>query len=508
MAVALRFSLFAPHPLSIDSLDRLPAELQLAIFQRLDLPSLLRLGQVDRFRHAAASDNNAWAALYQRDFGPMPDRNDAQAQYMAAWLYRQASACPRRDLAHIHFMRCLNFLDAHRTKPWAQYYLGCMQYHGRGTKIDRESGLNALLRAAYANDYRAAIELVTIILTHGNYRNLMARHGDSLIACLESAYRNGIRSAALQLAYLHSNHEGAAAKPDTVETWLLCAMDAGDIEAVRTYVELKADDVNMSMFLEFEKLNTRYKNNRAMLAEIAWQHGCYYEQLDDFPMEASLRKTTDAAKLGHLQARHKLASSCYQRGLISFRRDTKIARLEEAVAFLKDGFRVHHADSTMLLFEVLCSLNKVSKTGNADTLKLFKQAFRNGNSTAAKLVYDYYLHSDMNPLYQPEVLLWRQCSILCGNVDDLRGLANSADNSAYAACTLGLIYFFGVPGSSLRPNTAAAAEIFRRANNLDPHAIERYLQTGVKEGILCKEAQALLKHHLPVAKNDNACAVM
>src|SRR5579883_485750 len=245
----MKNQLFFSH--SVQDQSGLPQEIHLNILRLLDVKSLLNSANTNKHLYSLAEDNQLWAHLYRRDFGPLPLAlatnaeiraqaiQDAKLQYIAEYLYGQVMDhyMQRDDIAQILSQNLLGFLSKYRYKPWAKGYLAIMKYHGTGIPCDQEAGREELVKVfKQYQDHRAALHL-SYIVTHESNRGTPKCLDEELVTFLIQVYEKGV----LRVAYALGRHYKLVGNQVEAERWLINALKANCLRALDDLLSLKFD---------------------------------------------------------------------------------------------------------------------------------------------------------------------------------------------------------------------------------------------------------------------------
>ncbi len=353
------------------SIYSVPGHFWPEIFQFLPAQDAVHLNRAARFLYAATSTEDAWKKLYQSHFGPLVFNTEVKLQYIAAWLYRHAEECPRRDIAQIRFIKLLNFLETHKEKPWAAFYLGMTYLHGKGVKVHKIDGKYYLATAAINNDYRAACELV-IQMRKGLSLSLAPKYLQILHTCLVNAWQqHGCAKAALALSFLHETGLGTVINLEQATAWLFHAMTKDEPGAVTQYARMLSFADNEIKETRLRELLVTYKNQKKVLAEVHYQLGLSYHRTH--------RYFEETAHFGFAHDMHHFDASC----------ELSITA-NDCSSILLPGFKQSHAKCTEKLYDIvriaMMSRPQPRNEFYQNLLHEIKNSIKNGNATAAALI--------------------------------------------------------------------------------------------------------------------------
>ncbi len=486
------------------SIESLPPDALRAIYNFLDIEAVMRASMVTKKLRDGANNESLWQTLYQRHFGPLVFREEAKLQCVAAWLYQHAEDCENPITAQLRYIKLLDFLSHHRNKPWAKFYFGVMHCHGRGVRTDEKQGKEQLLLSFNSGDYRAAIELVNLMMKDDKtrlYRSLYPL----LYTCLQSAWNNGVIRAPLFLAYLCEIMLGHTLT-EAVD-WLRKVIAKHEPAAIKQLAHFARDNPDFhGLDIEHELKTlaaTTSEDKKAFLAKIYYHLGLHYQSIGR-DSEAQ-QQFFDAHCLHHFAASHILGSKYLvdaktRESIQKRREDLRMAR-----AYFAAGLQANHRkctngsfEATMLLLDSLQPTDTTElRLSYEDQLTEIKDCVRNGNMTAAILISYYNERNTPKKLLlaDAEKIWLMQLSAQAGHAKSLASLINYHNEtpSAFVAIALGIIHHFGILGcKSITPHSDYAARYFAGAESLQPGSIEKYLEAGENLGVIPNEIKDLL----------------
>jgi len=459
------------------------------IFQYLPVQDALHLNRAARFLHAATSTEDAWKKLYQSHFGPLVFNTEVRLQYIAAWLYRHAEECPRRDIAQIRFIKLLNFLEKYKAKTWVAFYLGMTNFHGKGVKVNKTEGKKYLLTATINNDYRAACELV-IQMRKGLKVSFTPEGLQQLHTCLGYAWQqHGYAQTALALSFLHETGLGTAINLEEATAWLFHAMAKDEPEAVKQYARMISVAGNDTKETRLRELLVTYQNQNKVVAEVHYQLGLFYRSANRYVEDTAHFNL--AHHMNHFDASYELSISA-----------------NNMSSLLLPGFQQNHAKCTDKLYNIvtLGIISTPHKEFYQNILHEIKNSIKSGNVTAAILIAN---EIDLSKEKNNAEKVWLvQLAAQAGDAKSLQKLKNSHCHAptAYVAIALAIIYQYGILNSAIvAAYSALVKQYFTEAEKLEPGSIEKYLQAGEKLGIICDDVRKLLSPDEPQPKRQ-ACS--
>lgn len=521
------------NPVAI--LSGLPPDLQLYILSFLRRREAMGLTRATKGSAGFMQSNALWAHFYRQDFGPLlcdlePENQtvkpvldtDVKIQYIAAHLFQEASQCKRNDMAQIRYRRLLVFLEPHRQKPWAQYYLAYMQHYGCAMPADGKTGRQLLFRCLEWNDYRAAMLVCDILMgKEVIYKNLGAvtcAQMDRILPCLQAAYVKGLKAAALYIGHIHQHGEqfGLQENPAEAEVWYRQALKHRLPAAVGLLTDLKTDTSGFADPVEDAEfvysyllgLATEYADSPAIIAEIHYQAALQLEGIDLDEYDTHLSR---ANALGHFPAKLLLGRLYREYALIEQSRHDEMEWMQDAILLFQEGFEAGEPGFAAALFSAHQRVQAIqSPTPDPDTILDSLAMLAPNNcadflNTACDHILDNRDWSDLNKNSRKAwwILLGAQYGRNVA-ISLLIDMNKDASCPTHFLCALGVIKHFGILGR--QEACDFGDNHFARAQAQDKYALQNFLDTGKELGVVLPEVETLLREQIKLYKDQTPAA--
>jgi TPR repeat protein len=492
------------------NLDSLPDDLKYMLGLILPGRDLLSLGRTNQQLRMFYNDDYFWIQKYKNDFGPLPfphDVTDIKAQYLAAEMHHQGKYCLRPDIMQIIYRQLLEFLQHHQHRPWRYYYIGMMNCYGAGIPLNLNKGIHFLLESLYAGDQRSALLLADVVLCEPKKTGLIKSHEEKLLQSLfDICEHHGTAAhkgfAALLLADFFNKGRLIEQDSSAAERWYLHAFDHGQEEAVHALVHLEKEEQSVILYLD--QLINRIRASKSehtgkMLAAIHYQAGLHYEVLNC--EELAEERFALASTGGHGAAQYSYAVYLQKKAV----RQNDPAK-QAACAALYYHYIKQSAGSgyDKAVFERYAKRKEF-----AETLTDHEGFFLAGSAQAhilAERIGVEYCYARKQNAPDPVVVWWMQLCIQCNGNNTLpvrikneimipKVTDRYPENGhvVYCLCARGIIYLFGIKGSSFVPDHAQAKKYFDYALGADAGALDKYLAAGRKSNIISAGMEKVIR---------------
>jgi TPR repeat protein len=490
------------------NLDSLPDDLKYMLGLIMPGRDLLSLGRTNHQLRMFYNDDYFWVKKYKKDFGPLPfphEVTDIKAQYLAAEMHHQGKHCLRPDIMQIIYRQLLEFLEHHQHRPWRKYYIGLMNCFGVGIPRNLNIGIHFLRESFHAGDQRSALLLADVLLCEPKYAERSRE--EKLLQALFDIYQlhnTPEQKGFSALLLADSFNKGLLVEQDSsaAERWYLHAFDHGQEEAVYGLAHIEREEQSVILYLDQlidRVIATKSEHAAKMLTEIHYQAGLHYASLNC--EELAAERFALASTGGHAAAQYSYAIHLQKKA---------VRQNDPATQATSAGLYYHYikqsADSgyDKAVFERYVKRNEF-----AETLLDHEGFFLAGNAQAhilAERIGVEYCYARKQNAADPVVVWWMQLCIQCNGNNTLpvrikneimipKVTDRYPENGhvVYCLCARGIIYLFGIKGSSLVSDPVQAKKYFEYALGADVSALDKYLAAGRKSNIISASMEKVIR---------------
>lgn len=474
-----------------DRIAKLPQELQLEIFNLLNLQMLGRMQQTSRYYNSLLMDNLFWDRKQTIQFLSTPYIDDNKNQYHAALLYHEAMTHSDVTKKQIGALRLRRYLQQ-QLKPWSSYYRGLSFFNGFGVKRDRTIGFRHLLDALDIEDYRAAIFIAQWLVDAKIdepelFKQLMPllndRRQELMHALILGVHKKKITPVAKLLGSLHAHGIGVEANFAMTEKYYL---------DVLTNIANVANDMAQLSLLKFDTLASDLDLEKKAVTTIAYLK-TFLDRLPDAPVQSVINCWS--AYLEFLYGNHNAAIELLENTpefphakifLADLLADIDLPQLGVLRLIELTGT---NEDIAGKLFDLQMQFSTVS-----DSVRRTRDLTKCSMIELATRVSAIYRREiEMETIAcDPYMVWWLQLAAQAGCEESLKALQSVDEKKfPYVSFALAVIYEFGILNSdTIEPNHDKAEYYF---NLTEDENLKKYLQSAHDNKFACEEVIALLE---------------
>lgn len=505
--------------LSIDQLENHAS----AFFSAADHSALARL---NHGFHQLNNREKKWLILYQQHFGPLVFKCDFRLQYIAMHLLKMKNS-PRRDRADYYFRQFCGFIERHQAKPWAQGFLGAMNFWRRNPTISNDKAIQHLQGAIKNGDFRAAQNLVRIAEVYA-LRDFL---DETCLNCLIQAYDKGITNVTREIGYLYMlrglnneenrnnskawftkyllKHEDPKAAKDFVDLFITRRLDSDSEVEVENHdsnsENEEGEDFDTDQESDFEQENPAVA---AMMPENHAQHEL--EEADEAKQvnQETIEESNAIQALTQILAQFSSGAVAYQIAIIYYRSELDPEN-EEAEAWFERALMLEHGPAASYVANFVCldpkkdihkklevyqqgfeygdlSLAKIigltycGLGSNDKAVAWYKKGFLAGASECALALSIYYLQSN-NWDDDPKKVCWIHLAAQCAHPASIRALTEKSpknNHQNYSTCALLIMHALEFLVS---PDPKYCQKLIAK---VDREILEKYKAALVEEGLM------------------------
>lgn len=426
-------------PAAHSRLSLAPKDMQMSIIAYLNHAELGVASQLSHGLNAVATNQVIWKRLYTRQFGATPFQFDLRQQYDIQLAYHTAQTCMRPDQATYLWAQAFKKVLPYQQEPWAWYFIGNLYFYGNGVKENIAQGIYFLKQAFYLGDFRAARELVSIliardevtlakinsVLTEKDKENIFLflkkeskkKQNNSLLRALSCLYQEGIgttRDLAKAEACLELSFE----------------QDPQDKRVLKDLVSLYLRHQNIPQAVDIQKavdfLEKMYEKYR--YPWIASELGSFYQNYKE-----DLQTATQWFQLAFHGGEAQAAIAMGLIFLSSVYPDRTQRWLQRAY---QGGARI----AAEMLAEWMFAAHHQPGLTNEAIIWAKRAYLEAGSTSSATKLSDHYRQRNDFFFQNPNQVWWIQIAAMAGDQDALYEIGEAAlEGELYASCALQLI---------------------------------------------------------------------